>query len=1158
MEEDLLFMNALHTAIQNVSLDGILVVNDTGEILSANTRFVEMWGIPDHVMAMGSNEKALAVALPQLVNPNEFVQSVNNLYQHKDQKSRQELYLKDGRVVDMYSAPVKEQEGKYYGRIWFFRDITKRKRAENALRQSEATLRSVFMATPVGLCIMEDRVFQSENKAWYDLFGYTETDLIGHTTHVLYENEKEYERVGRELSEGLYRSGFATVQTRLIRKDGILRDVILTAASLYAEALSSGRVVTIEDITDRKRAAEALQNSESRLRDILFSTADWIWEVDEKGVYTYSSQKGIEFFGNSRGDVIGKTPFDFMTQEESQRVAAIFSEAAANKSPIKDIENWNIGKNGEKVCLLTNAVPMLDEEGYLRGYRGIDKDITDRKRVEEALKYHNILLTTQLESSLDGILVVDDAGRMISLNQHFFELWDIPADVAESRSDERALQSVLDKLADPNGFLEKILYLYAHPDETSRDEIFLRDGRTFDRYSAPVIDTGGKYYGRIWQFRDITDHKQAQEALRKTEAAYREIFNAVNEAIFIHDLRTGEIMDVNNSMLEMYGYTRKEALRLSVEDYSSGQFPYTQENAIGLIAKTAGGESQVVEWRGRKKNGQTFPVEVSLKRGVIAGQERVLAVARDITERKQAEKALSASEQRLHDVIEFLPDATLIIDRHGKVIVWNRAIEAMTGVKKEDMLGKGDYEYALPFYGTRRPILIDLALHQDEAMEKQYTAMRRYDDLLFGEALTPNLPPGDIHLSATASVLRDYSGEIVAAIECIRDITERGRLEAQLRQAQKMEAIGTLAGGIAHDFNNILASMIGYTELTMMNDQRPDLRANYLGQVIQACERAKNLVNQILSFSRQREQQRKPVDVRLIVKEALKLLRASLPTTIQISPQIAVESLTVMADPTQIHQIVINLCTNAAHAMRDCGGVLDVAAAKLAVTDTMCTMHPDFKRGSYVHLMVRDSGHGIQPAILDKIFDPFFTTKRHQEGTGLGLSVVYGIVKSYNGVIQVQSDPGQGSTFNIYIPAIEVVKTMEESAPEETVHGGREAVLCVDDEEPLVRAMAEYLRNFGYDAIYATSSSDALAMVMEDAHRFDLIITDMTMPEMTGLQLSQKILSLNPETQIILCTGYNETITEAQAKENGIKEFVLKPVRLQEIARLVRELLDRP
>jgi PAS domain S-box-containing protein len=948
----------------------------------------------------------------------------------KDAHYRFRVVKKTGELchVEVYSSITSYQSQPAI--IGMLIDVTEKILSEDALRKSEATLRSVFMATPVGLCIMKGRVFQGANKVWYDLFGYTEEDIIGHTTQMLYENEVEYERVGRELYGNLAECGWASLQTRLRRKDGALRDAMLVAAPLQSGDVAAGTVVTIEDITDHKQA-------------------------------------------------------------------------------------------------------------------------------EEDLKYNNSLLSTQLEASMDGILVVDEAGRMISFNQRFVEMWRIPDEVALSRSNAQALHSVHDLLHDPDGFLEKVNYLYAHRDEISREEILLKEGRIFDSYSAPVVGTDGRYYGRIWQFRDITEYKQVQAALQKSEAAYREIFNAVTEAIFIHDLYTGEIVDVNNSMLEMYGYTREETRRLRVEDFSSGQYPYTQEEASELIAKAAGGTPQVFEWCGRKKNGQVFPLEVSLKRAAIAGQECVLAVVRDITERKQAEEALRASERRLNDIIEFLPDATLIIDRDGRVIAWNRAIEVMTGVKKADMLGKGNYEYALPFYGTRRPILIDLALRRNSEMENRYTAMKRYDDVLFGEALTPNLPPGDIHLSATASVLRNADGEVIAAIECIRDNTERHRLEAQLRQAQKMEAIGTLAGGIAHDFNNILASMVGYTELAMMNDKRADLRANYLGQVMQACERAKNLVEQILSFSRQREQQKKPVDTRLIVKEALKLLRSSLPATIKINTQITEKPLTIMADPTQVHQIVMNLCTNAAHAMRENGGVLDVQAEPFRVSAEMCFLNPSFHAGPYVHLMVRDSGHGIDAAILDKIFDPFFTTKSHQGGTGLGLSVVYGIVKSYDGVIQVKSEQGQGATFDIYIPAI--VEAVSEKQPEreQAVSRGAESILLVDDEESLVMGMENYLQSLGYHVISLTSSKEALAMVRDNPRRFDLVITDMTMPEMTGLKLSQEILKLNPAMPIILCTGYNESITEAEVEAIGIRAFVLKPVRFRDIARLAREFLDQ-
>ncbi len=677
------------------------------------------------------------------------------------------------------------------------------------------------------------------------------------------------------------------------------------------------------------------------------------------------------------------------------------------------------------------------------------------------------------------------------------------------------------------------------------------------RGMAVEWDGEGRPVRMVGTHTDIEKRKQAEEALRESEERYRTLFETANDAIMLMDDEL-VVVDCNSRTLEMgdfpehsdiIGHTPFEFFPISQPDSRE-----SRSAPLAYVKAAFAGQPQKFFWRTFKKEGAILDLDVSLNALTLAGKRYLQVVARDVTERRLAEAELRESQRRLSDIIEFLPDATLVINRDGRVLAWNRAMEAMTGVKKENMLGKGNFEYALPFYGVRRPMLIDCALHQDEEPLKRYAALRRIGNTLFGEVRT--ILPGEISVSATASVLRDSQGILAGAIECIRDITEQVHLESQLRQAQKMEAIGTLAGGIAHDFNNILASIIGYTELAVINRNKTNLQERNLEQVLRACERAKNLINQILVLSRQREQERIPVDMRGIVKETLKLMRASLPTTIKISQHMASEPLTVMADPTQIHQIILNLCTNAAHAMRENGGDLEVTLSGSVVSDEMAAVNPACKAGPYARLMVKDSGHGIDPAIVDKIFDPFFTTKGQGEGTGLGLSVVYGIVKSHDGVIQVKSDPGQGATFQIHLPAMEEVKSAGEKKVVQAVPGGRESILLVDDEELLVTAMEQYLRALGYDSVSVTDSSEALDMVIENPCRFDLIITDMTMPHMTGLNLSRKVLSINPSVPIILCTGFNETITEAEARENGIREFVLKPIPLKQLARLVRQVFD--
>jgi len=390
----------------------------------------------------------------------------------------------------------------------------------------------------------------------------------------------------------------------------------------------------------------------------------------------------------------------------------------------------------------------------------------------------------------------------------------------------------------------------------------------------------------------------------------------------------------------------------------------------------------------------------------------------------------------------------------------------------------------------------------------------------------------------------------------ITDVTDRKRMEYELRQSQKMEAVGTLAGGIAHDFNNILSAIIGYTELSLIYaSEGSKLRANLLN-IFKAGERATDLVKRILTFSRQAETERKPLQSTPIVKEALKLLRSSLPSTIQIRPNLGNDLYNILADPTQIHQIVMNLCTNAAHAMRDQGGTLEITLENVELNGDFSAKYLDIHPGPYLKLTVTDTGHGMTPDIMDSIFDPYFTTKEQSEGTGMGLSVVHGIVKSNDGGITVQSEPGKGSRFSIYFPAIDM-RVVAEPASAEPLPSGNECILFIDDEPPLVEIGQEILESLGYTVVIRTSSIEALNLFRATPHRFDLVITDMTMPNMTGDKLARELIEIRPDISVILCTGYSDMISEQKAKEIGICEFVIKPIVTRELTSVVRRVLDQ-
>ncbi|MCD4715281.1 MAG: response regulator, partial [Desulfobacterales bacterium] len=418
----------------------------------------------------------------------------------------------------------------------------------------------------------------------------------------------------------------------------------------------------------------------------------------------------------------------------------------------------------------------------------------------------------------------------------------------------------------------------------------------------------------------------------------------------------------------------------------------------------------------------------------------------------------------------------------------------------------------------------------------------------------------------------------------LKDITQQRQLEVQLQQSQKMEAIGTLAGGITHDFNNILGAILGYTDLAILEAEDDSKIRQHLNKIQEAGHRARDLVNQILAFSRQTKQERLPVEVNSIVNEALKMLRASLPSTIEIRQDTQADKGTVEADPTQIHQVLMNLCTNAAHAMQENGGILEIGIQNVYFgfssadyeKDTTLEGHAsdsmgqanqilesqieylDILPGPYLKLTVRDTGIGMTPDVLGRIFDPYFTTREKAQGTGLGLSVVHGIIKSHGGSITVESEPGQGTTFHVYLPRMEYPKEKADrmaASPYKGIPTGHERILFVDDEEALVDIGRQMLEHLGYELITRTSSIEALELFKAEPDAFDLVITDMTMPNMTGDKLARAMIKIRPNIPIILCTGFSERVTAKSAGEIGIKKLAMKPLVMRDLAEAIREVL---
>jgi signal transduction histidine kinase/DNA-binding response OmpR family regulator len=425
----------------------------------------------------------------------------------------------------------------------------------------------------------------------------------------------------------------------------------------------------------------------------------------------------------------------------------------------------------------------------------------------------------------------------------------------------------------------------------------------------------------------------------------------------------------------------------------------------------------------------------------------------------------------------------------------------------------------------------------------------------FFDALANEMSIG-LHKSLLYEQVQRHAMELKASLSRIEEAeAERIELQQHLQRSQKLEALGTLAAGIAHDFNNILGAMIGYAELALLKTPEGSKSRDSIGMVLTAGERAKDLVKQILAFSRQTEEERKPIQITHIVNEVIKFMRASLPTTIEIHKDIGSDIGIILADPVQIHQVLMNLFTNAHHAMSQEGGVLDIQISSVNLGPETAAAPPDLKPGLYVRVTVRDTGYGMDALTLARIFDPYFTTKEKGVGTGLGLAVVHGIVQKYGGGIAVQSEPGRGTQFELYFPVVQK-ESVAERPIQKDLPTGHERILLVDDDQLHLEVVQKTLEYLGYDVESRVNSVDALTLFSATPHRYDLVVTDMTMPAMTGDKLAMELMRIRADIPVILCTGYSDKIMEEKAKAMGIKAFVMKPVLIAQMARAVRDALD--
>ncbi|KAB2888214.1 MAG: PAS domain S-box protein [Desulfobulbaceae bacterium] len=652
-----------------------------------------------------------------------------------------------------------------------------------------------------------------------------------------------------------------------------------------------------------------------------------------------------------------------------------------------------------------------------------------------------------------------------------------------------------------------------------------------DVHKAPFFDENGTMIGTVGSARDVTEQKKMERQLKEREQRLDLAIRGADLGTWDWHIPSGAII-INQRWAEMLGYSAEE-----VAPHIGSWIAMVHSDDIGRVRAALdlhlAGETDRYEseYRIRHKSGEWVWV---LDKG------RVIEWDADGSPIRACGTHLDITRQKI--LIEQSRDGIVILDSQGKIREANQRFAEMLGYTPEELRNLHVWDWDTQW--TREQLLQAIVLI-DSSGDFFETTHRRKDGAVY-----------PVEISTNGSTC---GGEKLVFCVC-RDISERkrmeeerNRLQSQLIHAQKIEAIGTLAGGIAHDFNNILGAVIGYAEMAMEGIPPHSVIAKDIGRVLEAGNRAASLVKQILAFSRQQESERLLLTPATIVKEVVRLLRPSLPSTIAINHHI-VSKRKVFADPTQLHQVLMNLATNAFHAMEQTGGRLEITVSDVEYSEVDISVGRNVVPGQFVLISVADTGNGIPPEIRERIFDPYFTTKEVGKGTGMGLSIVDGVIRSYGGCITFESEPGMGTTFTVALPAFEA-EAADQGKEKGAAPAGAGRILLIDDEELLVELSKTMLERLGYEVAVQTNSLEALNTFENDPHHFDAVVTDQTMPGMTGLDLARRMLMIRPDLPVILCTGYSSLVNEAKAKAYGIKGFVLKPFTKKTIAALLTEVM---
>ncbi len=1013
-----------------------------------------------------------------------------------------------------------------------YSDQTERKRWEEKIVNSERRYRTLVQTMNEGIASLDATgVITFHNDRLAEMLGFSPNEIVGRPALEVVDEEsrKLFEEKFHQRLTGEVVSDYYEIELKSKNEQKV--PVIVSAKGTYNQDNESRRVMaTFVDISDRKRAEQALQASE-RLCENIMSSAPIGIAYAEQGKLKWTNESMVKMFGHDDEQEHLNTSIKafYASEDEYLRAReAFFRGLTEGKSA--ETEARFRRKDGS-TFLGQIRISAMDPSDPKSGTITTLADVSPQKLAEQALRESEEKYRILVERAQEGIFVAQD-GLLRFVNPKMSEMLG----------------------HDSTKLISKPFTEFVHPDD--RDLVLqyhfkrLQGEESPSRYPLRVLDkSGGIRWAEIdvalihWEDRpavlgfltDITERKEMEEALKESEEWYRSFVENSFDGIFVQ--QDSRIVFANSRLYQMLGYPSGELDGMEHWRVYYGKYQrIARERAVARIkGENVPPQYEVVLQR---KDGSYFAGEVSAKVVNVKGRPGVQAWLKDISKKKRTEE----TQRRLATVVQQASEAVVIMDANNKVQYVNPAFEKNTGYSPDDVIGQSPKMWKGENSDPAHYQQIWETVSSGEVWRGQLTNWRKDG--------TPYIE------DVTVSPVRDASGQIINYVAMKRDITQEVELRQQLLQAQKMESLGTLAGGIAHDFNNLLTVIGGYTELLLMDKQEDDPSLDDLHKIAIAARRGAELVKNLLAFGKKVEPRLRPVDLNHEVEQIRKLLVRTIPKMIEIELSLAKDLARIKADPVQIGQVLINLALNSQDAMAD-GGKLRIETRNVYLDETYCGTHLLAEPGSYVLLTLSDTGHGMDKATLEHIFEPFYTTKEVGKGTGLGLAVAYGIVQQHEGLIQCHSEPGAGTVFEIYLPALDDrSKSAEETPPQLTPTKGSETILLVEDEESVRDLGVRILCRGGYTVMTAGNGREGSEIYEKLRDKIALVILDLIMPEMSGKQCLEQILRIDPQAKVVIASGAGGLGTMEEALAAGARGFIRKPFRIDEMLGTVRRILD--